>query len=246
MRNERIGIFDSGIGGMSVLKKMVEQMPNNEYLYLSDNKNLPYGDKTKNELLQIASEQVNRLLDYGVDKIVIGCNTLSVNVLEELREKENVKIFGVFPPVKEELKSGHTVLLLATERTCEKFLDLTKIYKNKLKIMPLPNLASDIERNKYNVENIDINLHIKCPPKRYESVILGCTHYEFIKYKIFNHLKPLKITSGVINTVLSVKSFCANSKKPEINSKNQIVFIGDDSAENYNFWTSVVKNIKYI
>ena len=96
-----IGVFDSGLGGLSVLKKLINIMPNEKYIYLADSKNNPYGTKTTNEIIKLSIESVKRLLSFGVKSIVIACNTATVNSYDELSKKfPNIKLFGTFPNLK--------------------------------------------------------------------------------------------------------------------------------------------------
>ena len=82
----RVGLFDSGIGGLTVLKSLIDRYPLNDYIYLGDTKNLPYGSKTKDELLTLAKHNVEFLLTKKVDMIVIACGTVSSNCLSEIKE----------------------------------------------------------------------------------------------------------------------------------------------------------------
>ena len=74
----RVGVFDSGLGGINVLSCLIEKYPNNEYIYFGDTKNLPYGDKTKDELFVLAKNAIQFLLSKNVDMIIIACGTLSM------------------------------------------------------------------------------------------------------------------------------------------------------------------------
>lgn len=80
--NMRIGIFDSGIGGLTVLKKLLQEKPNNDYIYYGDTINLPYGDKTKEQLLNLAKKDIEFLLSHNVDLIIIACGTVSSNCID--------------------------------------------------------------------------------------------------------------------------------------------------------------------
>ena len=84
-----IGVFDSGIGGVTVLREMIKIMPNENYIYYCDTKNFPYGDKDKKNLIKICDEIVNNLINKGVKLIVIACNTASANCKDYLRNKNS-------------------------------------------------------------------------------------------------------------------------------------------------------------
>ena len=96
----KIGIFDSGVGGLTVLKSIYDKYPNNEYVYIGDNKNSPYGDKTKEELFNYASRIIDYFISIDIRLIVIACNTICSNVLNELKEKyNNITLIGVIFPL---------------------------------------------------------------------------------------------------------------------------------------------------
>ena len=82
----KIGVFDSGIGGLTVLKRLIDKYPNNEYIYYGDTKNIPYGDKSIEELKVLASNIVEFLISKNVDMIVIACGTVSSNLSDYLKE----------------------------------------------------------------------------------------------------------------------------------------------------------------
>ena len=93
MKEQFIAIIDSGIGGISVLKKLVEQFPKENFIYFSDNDNVPYGNKTDNELLYLSMKMINNLSQYNLKAIVLGCNTLSVKVLHKIKHYIDIPIF---------------------------------------------------------------------------------------------------------------------------------------------------------
>ena len=98
----RIGLFDSGVGGLTVLKKLIAKYPHNEYIYYGDTLNIPYGDKTKEELLALAIKNTKFLLNKEVDMIIIACGTVSSNCLKELKVKySDIPILSIVEPAIE-------------------------------------------------------------------------------------------------------------------------------------------------
>ena len=101
MNNSKIGLFDSGLGGLSILKELVKELPNEDYLFYEDSINNPYGSKTEEELLEITSKIVDYLLESGCKIIVIACNTATTSCMKKLREKYPNTIFvGTVPAIK--------------------------------------------------------------------------------------------------------------------------------------------------
>ena len=126
----RIGVFDSGIGGVNVLSCLIKKYPNNEYIYFGDTVNLPYGDKSKNELFKLASSAIEFLISKNVEIIIIACGTISSNCYEELKNKYNMPIYDIILPTIEYLKRSEykNIGVIGTKRTIEsKIFDI----KNK-------------------------------------------------------------------------------------------------------------------
>ena len=103
----RVGIFDSGIGGLTVLKTFIDKYPNNEYIYYGDTFNLPYGNKTKKELLKLSDKDVSFLINKNIDIIIIACGTVSSNCLDYLKDKYNIPIYDIISPTLEYLNNNY-------------------------------------------------------------------------------------------------------------------------------------------
>ena len=236
MCERAIGVLDSGVGGLSVLKKMTEAFPCEKFVYLGDNKNAPYGNKSKRELLALAHVNINLILSYNIKALIVACNTLSVNILEDIRQFAGVPVFGVFPPVEKAMITGGKTLLLATERTAGKYKSTDNFVS-----LGLGGLARDIENNLYSLEKVDIKFHLKDVKEKFDTVILGCTHYFFVKNQIIDHLKPLHITDGSFYTIERFGKVIHNLNSSGIPSHNEPEFIGKNKETNKCFWKSVVK-----
>ena len=199
----RIGIFDSGIGGINVLSCLLKKYPNNEYIYFGDTKNLPYGDKTKHELMKLANDAIDFLLTKKVDIILIACGTISSNCYHELKEKYDIPIYDIISPTIKYLSecNFNNIGVIGTTRTIEsKIFDIRN--KNVL-MMSTPNLVPIIENNKVfeNKEQIIKELEIF---NSYDLLVLGCTHYPIIKKLIEEnmHIKTLDMGEVLTNSIL--------------------------------------------
>lgn len=234
MKTIRIALLDSGVGGLSVLALLKKHAPNVEYIYFGDNENSPYGNRTENDLLLRTISNVEYLQSFNIDGIVIACNTISISILGQLKEICPIPIFGVFPPIIKTSKEN-SALLLATPVTAKKYLNL---YGEQpyFDVMPLPFLAKDIERN----NRVDVTHHLINVNKQYNMVILGCTHYFFVKNEIFDHLKPKKIISGNEFTVKQVIKFYEIKKTLDNYNEKKVLFVGKNSKINEKFWNKVV------
>ena len=209
----RIGVFDSGVGGLTVLKSLIDEYPNNEYFYIGDNKNNPYGDKNKDELYKYSTKIIDYFITIKIDLIVIACNTICSNVYDLLKEKYNIPLIGVIDATIEEfIKSNEKeVLIMATKATID-----SKVYENKIKhynpnikvlsiatkeLVPLIEKQEDTKPiiNKY-LENYS---NINC-------IILGCTHYKLIQNNFNKNIKIINSSDGIIK---QMKKYIKDSKK---------------------------------
>ncbi len=245
MNEYAIGVFDSGIGGVSVLKELIKKMPNENYIYLSDSLNNPYGDKSHNDLLDICKKNVESLLNKNCKTIVIACNTATVRIADELRNiYKDITIFGIEPAYKMiyDYDYDKNTLIMATKGTVESnhFKELFDKYNNnKTYILSCPGLADLIEEG--NTEKIKEYLLEKLSMYKglIESVVIGCTHYFFIEDEIKEVLGDVKFYYGAESVAKNVYSFLQKEKKLSNNSnKGTIEFIDTSNlVEKVNrFW----------
>lgn len=202
MNNNKIGIFDSGIGGVTVLKEIIKILPSENYIYYSDSKNNPYGDRTDKEIFQICDKIVNTLVNQNCKAIVIACNTASAKAAKKLREKySQIPIIAIEPAYKmvHDFAYEKTTLVMATKGTIEseKFHKLYDKYNNHdTYLMACHGLADIIEEGneekikKYLKENLSEYVG------KVQNVVLGCTHYPLIKEEIRNVLGKVEFFNG--------------------------------------------------
>ena len=190
----KIGIFDSGVGGLTVLKSLSEKY-NAEYIYIGDNKNCPYGEKTKDELLKYAIRIVNYFIQQGISVIVIACNTCCANVLDDLRVmyKEITFIGVIESTINRFIKQNkNNVLVIGTNATIK-----TNIYETKLKEKN-NNLVVTSLATPLLVPLIDNYLE---PYKDIDSIILGCTHYKLIEDKIDRNITIVNSSDCIVDNI---------------------------------------------
>ena len=186
-----ICLFDSGIGGLTVLKKLIEKFPTEEYIYFSDLARVPFGDKTKEEVKAIANEIIDWLLKFEPKTIIMACNASSAALSSELsaiNNKLNIPIFGIIDHCTKEItKSNYRkVSVWTTKVTAE-----SNAYKTQIKsINPnifveeiqCPKLVPMIESLKFTLEERDriLSEYLDLTSKDTELIVLGCTHYPLI------------------------------------------------------------------
>ena len=201
-----IGIFDSGFGGLTVLKEIVSELPEYDYIYLGDNARAPYGSRSYDTVYQYTLECVEQLFNMGCHLVVLACNTASAKALRTIQQKDlpklapHKRVLGVIRPTTEIIgkhsKTGH-VGVLGTQGTVnsgsylveiEKFFPNLKVYQEACPMwVPL------IENNEFENEGADFFIkkyvdELMAQQKKIDAVILACTHYPLIQDKIKKYL----------------------------------------------------------
>ena len=219
-----IGIFDSGIGGVTVFREILKKLPNYSYIYYSDSKNNPYGDKTQEELIEITENIVHYLVNKGCKIIVIACNTASAVCKDYLRRKFDLPILAIEPAYKmvNDTNSKGKTLILATKGTLEseKFKELYHKYDNhNTTIYECIGLADLIEEDKKEEIDEYLEKHLS-QFKGVENVVLGCTHYPLISDEIKKVLGPVILYDGSVGLAKELKrvisSIFLSSSHPSI------------------------------
>jgi glutamate racemase len=187
----RIGIFDSGVGGLSVMRAIRARLPHAQLLYAADTAHAPYGDRSE-EFLCDRSERIARFLrEQGAQMIVVACNTATAMAVARLRATwPTLPLVGVEPGVKPaaSLSAARRIGVLATTRTLasEKFRRLAQAHANgaTLVLQPCPGLADAIEAADAQGSGLDVLVQRYCAPlrdARVDVAVLGCTHYVFAR-----------------------------------------------------------------
>jgi glutamate racemase len=216
LKDGPIGFFDSGVGGISVLKEAVRVLPNESFIYLGDSKNAPYGVKSVDEVKRLSFDAAEFLVKRGAKAIVVACNTATSAAIEELREYyEEIPLIGIEPALKPavELKRKGKIIIMATTMTLSeiKFSKLVKNYGLEADIepMPCPGLVELIETG--IVDGEEMNKFLRFKLDKYindsiASIVLGCTHYPFIKDELARIVgKDVPLIDGSEGTAKQLK-----------------------------------------
>ena len=221
----KIGVMDSGIGGLNVLAALIKKRCGDKYVYLSDGKNLPYGERSGEELRAIALTGARALAEKGANVIVFGCNTLSTSALDYVKKRVTQPVFGLTP--RPDLLCGKA-LLMTTPATA---LFLPKIPKN-VSILTPRKLASILDRDYPETTRAEEYLcPLVVPYGDCEEVYLGCSHYLFAKKVLGKLLPHAKTMDGVENLAALVRAVL-----PETGCKNpsiELLFTGEKQTERY-------------
>lgn len=190
-KEQPIAVFDSGMGGISVLRELVKIMPNEDFIYYGDSANAPYGTKTLEAVRELTCRHARELFEGGAKGIVVACNTATSAAVRVMREEyPYIPIVGIEPAVKPAVMSGEhpRVLVMATPMTIkeEKFHKLMDQYTDQADILPLPcpGLMDFVERGDLDGEDLKeylVALLQEYAEEQVDAVVLGCTHYPFVK-----------------------------------------------------------------
>lgn len=231
----KIGFMDSGIGGLNLLSKAVETFPIYNYVYYGDNKNAPYGNKSAWELKKLATIGIEKLLNENAKIIVVACNTLSTTILDYLKAISPVPIIPTLP-VTTNLDYKNKVLLATPKTTSSSYV--INNFSNYT-IVPMPFLASEIERFINEPNKISLEKDLLSVPEGVDYIYLGCTHYIFLKDKISKILN-----AKVEDNAISVCNLLDKElKKTPLNngfSKPTITFIGENCEYNLNVFRGLL------
>ena len=195
--NKPIGIFDSGIGGLTVAKAIKNTLPNEQIIYFGDTKHLPYGDKSKETLVSYSLQITDFLIEQGVKAIVIACNSASAMAFDEVKEHSSVPVYNVIDPIVDYVEIhkdvSNNVGLIATKATVNSNVYSSKIEKccigMKTSSLATPLLVPMIEEGFHDdkISNAIIANYLGDKMlKGIDTLILGCTHYPLIENEINN------------------------------------------------------------
>jgi glutamate racemase len=244
-----IAVFDSGVGGLSVLKKLMEKLPNEKYIYFGDTARIPYGEKTKEQLISYAREILDWYENLNVKLALMACNTSSATSLEEVRPDYNFEIMGLIAPTANFIAENNfkKIGIMATSATVK-----SHAYKNAiLKLNPnaevfetaCPGLVEFVENGEYKSKKVEETVKIfteKLLEQGAEKIVLGCTHYPYLRETItritgdilidpaefiVDSAKDYLEKNNLFNNELNVKNSFYVSSNPNIFEKTGKLFL---------------------
>lgn len=245
VNEQAIGIFDSGIGGLSIARQIHQLLPSENLLYVADTIHAPYGEKSTEYITQRAFEICEFLIQRNVKAIVVACNTATVSSIKALRAKYTIPIIGVEPGVKPAVfntKSG-IVGVLATAQTLKSasFNDLAKAFSTnvKIEVQPCPGLMEQVEALSLDSASTEALIKQYMFPlleKGADHIVLGCTHYAFLAPMIKKIVGP---NIEIVNTDFAVAKETAR-RLDILNLRS--THVGQGHVE---FWSSAPADIAH-
>lgn len=236
-----IGVFDSGIGGLTVVKAMKQLMPHEQFLYFGDTAHMPYGDKSAEAIKNYSLNIAQFLYDKGIKCLVIACNSASASAGKEVEKafEGKISVINVIDPVVDYLSTSNykTVGLIGTKRTVDSGIYLRKLKKKapklKLKSKATPLLAPMIEEGFFNnkISRTIIHSYLDSPQlKSIEALILACTHYPLIEEEVRQYYKgkteivnSARIVAQTVKTNLDALALLQEKKSKH----NDFFFVSD-------------------
>lgn len=186
-RQRPIGVFDSGIGGLTVLDKLIKYLPNEQYIYIGDLKNSPYGEKTKNQIIEYTKNIIDYFVSQKVKMVVVACNTAS-SFIDDIKSNYDIPIVTVMDAAIKEIKNQKNILLAATKGAIDAGIYLEKIksvnYNANIYSVACRDIVPAVENQ--DLEDLKKQQLVDKYIKRYKDknidlLILGCTHYPILK-----------------------------------------------------------------
>lgn len=224
MDNRPIGMFDSGVGGLTVYKEIKQKLPNERIIYLGDTKEFPYGSKSKQSIIELTKKNIKFLLKYNVKLIIIACGTATSQALDEVKKLYNIPIIGIIEPTANYIQANKeykNIGVMATRGTIRSN-EWEKVIKNKSQNVNIfnkecPLLAPMAEEGwtENQIAKLTLQEYIKDFPNL-DALVLGCTHYPMFE-KI---IKEKMENTDIINTGKVIANFLdENLNKAEKNEK---------------------------
>ena len=215
-KEQPIGVFDSGLGGISVLRELVSLLPKEDFIYFGDAAHAPYGERTEREIRALTTAQIDRMAAEGVKAVVLACNTATSAACAPLRRRyRQMPIIGMEPALKPAVLSGEKprVVVMATHATLrqKKFARLMERFKDAGEIvkLPCPEIVEFVERGEIRSTALHEYLEERFSSVSQEPidcVVLGCTHFPFVREAIQDVVgQAVQIFDGAAGTARELK-----------------------------------------
>ncbi len=231
----KIGIFDSGFGGLEILREIIKQIPSYHYIYLADTKRAPYGNRSQKIIYKFTDQAVNFLIKENCNLIILACNTASSKALRKIQRVKKIKILGVLIPATEEaerktknkrigiIATKGTVISRAFERELHKLDKNIKVFQKAC-----PVLVSKIESGQKDCKETETYLKRVISPlisEEIDTLILGCTHYGLLEEKIKEITRNIFIVSEGKIVAKKLKNYLKRHPEIKLSKNNKLEFL---------------------
>jgi len=255
----KIGIFDSGIGGFTILNSLLKTRKDVEVFYLADTKRMPFGNKNSKEIRFIAEEICTFFVDKNLDALLIACNTTNACALDILEDNLKVPCFDLINSVSE-IVDKQTIGVLATQATVR-----SSYYKNAINSkkkntiifqQECPEFVSEIEKEKLNLDKLNYLSVLYLRPlinKNIDELILGCSHYpliyDFLRKKLDSNIKIIDPSVALIKKFNESFAISETDVYESISLENVKFFVTserDEFSNKVKFWLGIIKEIRLV
>lgn len=233
-----IGIFDSGIGGMTLLHQALVMLPKENYIFYADTDNAPYGTKSREQVIALVDGVMRFMTEHDCKAVVIACNTATAAAAEIMRQKYSIPIIGIEPAVKPAIKESHgkRVIVTATPLTVreEKLQNLVKRVDNAhlVDLLALPKLVEFAERGEFTSDAVEAYLMKELSAydlEKYGELVLGCTHFNYFKDTFQKILpKDIRMIDGSEGTIRQLACVLESTNQLEAGTDKK-----DDTSVRY-------------
>jgi glutamate racemase len=244
-KNPLVCVFDSGIGGLNLLYECVALNPTTDFLYFADNYRVPYGSLNKKTLSSYVFEIFEKINATSPQAVVVACNTVTAECIEELRAKYSFEIIGIQPAIKPAILNCGKCTILSTPATAqsESLKNLIANFgEEKSEVVACPTLASFIEENISNISEKEVCALL--PDISPQSVVLGCTHYIFIE-EIIKKRYNCPIFDGTKGTADHLAKILGNGDHSAKRAQ-KVVFCTGNTQKNRDIWRLILKQKELI
>lgn len=268
-----LGFFDSGLGGLTILKEVVKILPEYSYIYLGDNARMPYGSRSQEVIYKFTVEGIEELFKRRAELVILACNTSSSLALKKIQQEflpkyyPDKKVLGIIIPTAEEIKKftlSDEVGILATEATVNSLTYQKQINKFfpeiKVHQQACPLLVPIIEAGEIEWQGLDLAIEkylnqLFQKSRKIDTIILGCTHYAIIEDKIKKHLSlGIKVISQGPIIAEKLRNYLARHPEIEkrISKTGEKIFLTTENSERIRYLTKLfydvsikIETIKY-
>lgn len=242
MKNEAVNLFiDSGIGGITTMLQTQKLLKNENFVYVADFKNAPYGNKTKQEIKKIVTDNIKKFYaEFCLKSVVIACNTATAGAIFEVRKQfPNLVVIGAEPAIRPAIQSGKKRILVLGTKFTLKHSGLVKLFKGNpqclIKFLALPELATLIDENYMsNPQKIQSYLVEKLAKLKgeFDGVVLGCTHFVIVGKAIKNILGYVTLFNGNFGIAKRLRE-CLDILSLTNNNQGSVTLVSTEPSKNY-------------
>jgi len=246
MDNRPIGVFDSGLGGLTVVKSILEELPEEDIVYFGDTKHMPYGNRSKETLLEFVTDNILFLLNHDVKAIVIACNTADSMTRTEMQRRFNIPIVGVVGPAGVEatrVTKNNKIGIIGTTATIESgaYGEIIRQEKSDAYVyaIPCPLLAPLVEEGRITADDTVTMNALEGYLGRFrtlgiDTLVLGCTHYPLLRPLIESILPGVTIiSSGHASTNSLIETLDRNGLRCEKGKQGSVQFFVNDAPDKF-------------